>query len=243
MSIWVFWSALANAGSLSFSSSINYDDEHPSNIVAVVIGYQNFVKHKSGVTIPTFSIDDGAGDGKERGVLFYILAPTNYAGYVFFADCLKDSFSDAQTTPSEEYFPKNELLSFRLSDFPIHDLLRLHCYIGPNPPLSTGNFVKQRYLASEQEAEIYLTQMKTQVATLENEHKRCGKILEEEEKSFIKRSIYGYKNDNSETTRKYRETTIRKRKLTRKIREIELAIKDAEEQLGQLKARSKNRHE
>lgn len=55
------------AEELSFSSVINYDDAHPSNIVAVVIGYQNTVRHISGVTIPVFSREDGSGDGKEGG--------------------------------------------------------------------------------------------------------------------------------------------------------------------------------
>lgn len=231
------------AEELSFSSVINYDDAHPSNIVAVVIGYQNTVRHISGVTIPVFSREDGSGNGKEGGVLFFILAPTNYAGYVFFADCLKDSFSDAQTVPSEKSFPKDELHSFRISGFPIQSLMQSHCYIGPNAQLATGHLVRQRYLSSEQEAMTFLVQLKKQRVVMENERKTCEEIAAEEEKRFIAQGILWYKNDNSETTRKYRENNGRKRALTLRIRETDVAIKDAETQLRRLNVYRERRHE
>ncbi|MFA6776666.1 MAG: hypothetical protein WCR76_10420 [Sphaerochaetaceae bacterium] len=240
--ILVVLTTLVKSEELSFSSIINYDDAQPSNIVAVVIGYQNTVRHKSGVTIPVFSREDGSGDGKERGVLFFILAPTNFAGYVFFADCLKDSFSDAQTVPSEKSFPKDELHSFRISDFPIQSLLQAHCYIGPNAQLATGHLARQRYLSSEQEAMTYLAQLRNQRVVMENERKLCEGIAAEEEKRFIAQGIHWYKNDNSETTLKYRENNGRKRTLTLRIRETDVAIEDAEKQVNRLNAYRENQH-
>ena len=228
---------------LSFSSIINYDDAHPSNIVAVVIGYQNTVRHISGVSIPVFSLEDGAGDGREEGVLFFVLAPTNYAGYVFFADCLKDSFSDGQTVPSEELFPKDELHAFRVFDFPTQILTRAHCYIGPDALLATARLVRQKYLSSEQEATAFLAQLRKQRAAMENEHNVCEKIVAEEKKKFIAQGIHWYKNDNHEITRKYRENNRRKRALALKINETDLAIRDAETQLRRLSALREKQYE
>ena len=228
---------LAQADSLSFSSAINYDDAHPSNIVAVVIGYQNMVKHKTGVTVPEFSLENGSGNGQERGVLFFVLAPTNYAVYVFYADCNKDNMSDTQTAPSEEVFPKDELHSFRLSDVPIQRLLDSHCCIDPHTQLSTGRLGRQRYLSSEQEATNYLVQLETQLVSLKEERRLCKEIAAEEEKHFIAQGIHWYKNDNSETTRKYREYTGKAGRLSLRISEKRVAIKDAEEQLTHLRKR------
>lgn len=226
----------ARADGLSFSSTINYDDANPSNIVAVVIGYQNMVKHKTGITIPVFSLEDGSGNGQERGVLFFVLAPTNYAGHTFYADCNKDSLSDSQTVPSEEVFPKDELHSFRLSDFPIEWMLKSHGYIGSHNQLSTGRLVRQRYLSSEQEATNYLVQLKTQLVSQKEERRLCKELAAEEEKHFIAQGIHWYKNDNSETTRKYREYTGKAKRLSLRISEQNVAIKDAEEQLARLSA-------
>lgn len=231
------------AEELSFSSVINYDDAHPSNIVAVVIGYQNMVKHKTGITIPVFSLEDGSGNGQERGVLFFVLAPTNYAGYIFYADCNKDSLSDAQTVPSEEVFPKDELHSFRLSDFPIEWMLKSHCYIDPRNQLSTGRLVRQRYLSSEQEATNYLVQLKAQLVSQKEERRLCKEIAAEEEKRLIAQGVHWYKNDNSETTRKYREYTGKAGRLGLRISEQNVAIKDAEEQLARLNKYQERRHE
>ena len=64
-----------SAMSDSFSEALRYDDSAPSNLVAVVAGYQSTRKHESGVEMSWFSLDPGAGDGKETGILFYILAP------------------------------------------------------------------------------------------------------------------------------------------------------------------------
>jgi len=227
----------ARADGLSFSSTINYDDAYPSNLVAVVIGYQNMVKHKTGVTIPAFSLEKGSGNGQERGVLFFVLAPTNYAGYIFYADCNKDSMSDAQTAPSEEVFPKDELHSFRLSDVPIQWLLDSHCCIDPHIQLSTGRLGRQRYLSTEQEATNYLVQLKAQLGSQKEERRLCKELAAEEEKHFIAQGVHWYKNDNSETTRKYREYTGKAGRLSLRICEISVAIKDAEEQLTRLRTR------
>jgi hypothetical protein len=232
-----FLTALVRADGLSFSSVINYDDAHPSNIVAVVIGYQNMVKHKTGVTVPVFSLEDGSGDGKERGVLFFVLAPTNYAGYIFLADCLKDSFSDAQTVPSEKLYPKDVLLSFRLSDFPIRWMLKSHCYIDPHDQLATGHLASQRYLSSEQEATIYLTQLKNQLDALEAEHEIYKKKTDEEEQALITKGILWYKNDNREETKAYRECNTQRRAIGYQIGLVRTSFKDAESQLVQLQKR------
>ena len=71
----------------SDSQIIGYDDSCPSNLVAVVAGYQNTRRHESGVDIPVFSVDKGAGAGQETGILFYVVAPTNHAGHFFFVEC------------------------------------------------------------------------------------------------------------------------------------------------------------
>jgi len=228
----------ASAGGLSFSTSINYDDAHPSNMVAVVIGYQNMVKHKTGVTVPVFSLEDGSGNGQERGVLFFVLAPTNYAGCIFYADCNKDNFSDAQTVPSEECFPRDELHSFRLSVFPIDRMLQSRCLIVPQGHLSTGHFIRHRYLSSEQEATDYLKELKTRFVSLESERRLCKEVTAEEEKNLMAQGIHWYKNDNSDATRKYREHIGRAKRLAHRIRETGTAIEDAEVQLAHLRKRS-----
>jgi hypothetical protein len=227
----------AKANELPSVANINYDDAHPSNLVAVVIGYQNWVKHKSGVTIPVFSLEDGAGDGRETGVLFYVVAPTNYAGYIFFADCLKDGGSDAQTVPSETCFPKNVLLSFRLDSFPIKRILDSRCCLAPYDQLPTLRLAGQRYLSSEQEATIYLTQLKNQLDALEAEYGIYKKKTDEEEQALIAKGILWYKNDSREETKAYRECNTQRRAIGYRIGLVRTSIKDAESQWVQLQKR------
>ncbi len=53
-----------------------------TNIVATVAGYQTMRTLANGIDIPIFT-GDGEKSGDEKGVLFYVVAPTNYAGLYF----------------------------------------------------------------------------------------------------------------------------------------------------------------
>lgn len=53
-----------------------------TNIVATVAGYQTMRTLANGIDVPMFTVD-GEKNGDEKGVLFYVVAPTNYAGLYF----------------------------------------------------------------------------------------------------------------------------------------------------------------
>jgi len=53
-----------------------------TNLVATVAGYQVMREIANGVEIPVFTVN-GEKSGDETGVLFYVVAPTNYVGLYF----------------------------------------------------------------------------------------------------------------------------------------------------------------
>lgn len=207
----------------SYSTLLNYDKAQ-SNILAIVVGYQNWVVHNSGITIPKFSANDDAGKGEEHGVLFFIVAPTNYAGRLFFASCDKHSFSDAQITPSEKMFPKDVVLKFKLDDFPISLLEKSDCLEIINSPISTGHLAVQRYLPTTKEAVIYLEFLNRKIKNIKKE------ILELDNTMLKERY-----DVNSNV---YNKAKAKKRTLVLQLQEKIVSLKDAEQQLQQLKSKA-----
>lgn len=140
---------------LSFpaSAAIGYDNDHPSNVVAVVAGYQNMRKHESGLEVPFFSIEDGAGAGQETGILFCIIAPTNYAGRFFFVRCPRGlgPYED-QHIPSENLFNKNKLYSFSFALREIQAVLESKSHFDPSIATTTTRLEDTEYFWSVADA-------------------------------------------------------------------------------------------
>lgn len=158
------------------SQIIGYDDSHPSNLVAVVVGYQNIRRHESGIDIPVFSVEEGAGAGRETGILFYIVAPTNHAGHFFFVECPRgySRFED-QPTPSEILFPKDQLFSFRLSDAITRGILESKDRTTTRGGFTTWHLTATQYHWSTKECESYLAEKRE----LEEKYKRELPALKE----------------------------------------------------------------
>lgn len=171
----------------SFSGLLHYDDSTPSNLVAVVAGYQNTRKHESGVEMSWFSLDPGSGAGKETGILFYILAPTNYAGHFFWVECPRGygPFED-QRTPSEDLFRKDQLYSFSLANNNIVGMLASQSHLNPDDRLTTWHLGGFPYFWRYQDAfafgetnKIKLAQCKAALPDLKR------KLLEEKQRELL----------------------------------------------------------
>ena len=158
------------------SQLIGYDDSSPSNLVVAVAGYQTVRRHESGIDVPVFSIDEGAGAGEETGILFYIVAPTNYAGRFFFVTCPRGlgPFEDQQA-PSEKMFPKNKLFYFRLDDGKIQEMLESKYCMDTRDSFSTWHMPGTQYYWAVEDCEAYLTKSRE----MEERYKRELPALKE----------------------------------------------------------------
>ena len=212
----------------NFSKVLRYDDSALSNLVAVVAGYQSTRKHESGVEMSWFSLDPGAGSGKETGILFYILAPTNYAGHFFWVECPKGygHFED-QRTPSEELFQKDRLYSFSLVNNNIAGMLASQSHLNPNDRLTTWHLGGFPYFWRNQDAFTFCETNKIKLA-------RC-----KDELSELKRKLSEAKQRERSTGKKPDEhRTLVKAigDIIGKIASLERNIQEAKRQINRLNA-------
>lgn len=153
------WSTAGETNSVS--QPIGYNDSNPSNLVVAVAGYQTVRRHESGIEIPVFSIDEGAGAGEETGILFYVVAPTNYAGRFFFVTCPRGLGPfENQQTPSEMMFPKNKLFYFRLDDGKTQKMLESKYCMDTRDSFSTWHMPGTQYYWAAEDCEAYLTKVR-----------------------------------------------------------------------------------
>jgi len=104
--------ALMYAPPCSADDAVRLDMLGPSNIVAAVVGYQTTRKLECGVEVPLFSTDKEAGNGDEKGVLFYVVAPTNLTGKFFWMDF----HSTFEMAPSAIRYNKDKLYYFAIGN-------------------------------------------------------------------------------------------------------------------------------
>gem|GEM_PF-3318213 len=96
----------------SADDKVRLDMLGPSNIIAAVVGYQTTRKLECGIEVPLFSTDKEAGNGSEKGVLFYIVAPTNLMGKFFWMDF----HSTWEMSPSAIRYNKDKLYYFAIGN-------------------------------------------------------------------------------------------------------------------------------
>lgn len=161
----LFWMpALPSNG----SEALLYDDSNPSNLVVVVAGYQVSGKHPSGVEMSWFSLNPDAGAGDETGILFYILAPTNYAGRFFWVEVPRGygSFEDQQM-PSQKAYPKGQLFSFKFENDNIRHMLDTQSCLVPNERLTTWHLGTSPYFTRLGDAVAFVESNKTKLIQCE----------------------------------------------------------------------------
>lgn len=216
------WSAISDS-----PPSLKYDDSEPSNLVVTVVGYQQVRRHASGIEIPVFSLDDNAGKGDETGILFYILAPTNYAGHFFWVECPRGygPFED-QRTPSQDLFRKDQLYSFSLANNNIVGMLASQSRLNPDDRLTTWHLGGFPYFWRYQDAfafgetnKIKLAQCKAALPELKR------KLLEEKQRELLT----GVKSDERYTLAKAVGDMISE------IASCERNVQEAERQIKRLR--------
>jgi hypothetical protein len=210
----------------NFSKVLRYDDSAPSNLVAVVAGYQSTRKHESGVEMSWFSLDPGAGSGKETGILFYILAPTNYAGHFFWVERPQGygPFED-QRMPSGELFRKDRLYSFSLANNNIVGMLASQSHLNPDDRLTTWHLGSSPYFWRRQDAFAFCETNKIKLA-------RCKDVLSE-----LKRKLSEAKRREQSTGKKSAEQRALAKAVGDMISEIanlERNVQEAERQITRL---------
>ncbi len=104
--------ALAHTPMCSADDKVHLDMLGPSNVIAAVVGYQTTRKLECGVEVPLFSTDREAGNGTEKGVLFYVIAPTNLTGKFFWMDF----HSTFEMDPSAVRYNKDKLYYFAIGN-------------------------------------------------------------------------------------------------------------------------------
>lgn len=130
-----------------------FDFAGSTNIVATVAGYQIEQQLASNVTVKTFSTDLGMRSGKELGVLFYVIWPTNYTGQYFMLS------NKGEYTRTDKLYQMNKLYYFEFSFNGCQDI-----HPGDLFPISSTNGtllhvahqLGRRYYLSREEAIVCL---------------------------------------------------------------------------------------
>jgi len=141
-----------------------------TNIVAAVAGYQTMWTLDTGIDIPLFAVN-GDKKGDETGVLFYVVAPTNYAGRFFWMhhDGLIASgrLTALYKTNTLYYFPFHPFQRDESDNGVLHadDLYGLNRNDKGSP--CTLKPLGWRYFASRSEAEIFLSGLRMEQANAE----------------------------------------------------------------------------
>lgn len=113
------WGALADG---ALASEQDVKEFLKSNLVAAVVGYQTTREVSDDIRIPLFTPAVEASKTNAYGVLFYVIAPTNYANYYFYLDG-EDRFNASETV---NYYRPDEFYWFSLSEKgPDYDVRRL----------------------------------------------------------------------------------------------------------------------
>jgi len=148
-----------------------------SNVLAVVTGYQTERTLPSGISVPLFSVNPEAGNGTERGILFYVIAPSSMAGFFFW---MHHDGLMASGRSFDNYNP-NAVYSFRyssdttdLGSVTPSNLFRI-AVSGPSL-CSLRPLGKQLYL-SQEEVSSALSRLDGVLKTLEHDIAKCNEEL------------------------------------------------------------------
>ncbi|MDD2230781.1 MAG: hypothetical protein PHY48_15450 [Candidatus Cloacimonetes bacterium] len=187
--IWVMTIIFSCFVEISFSETsplLKYDDEDPTDLVASVAGYQQMQKHASGINVPVFSLEVDAKIGDVIGILFSIVAPTNYIGHIFWVECpTKYGCFENQSYPSDKLFPTNQLYSFSLSDSNILSMLESTSRMAPEDRMTTWHLPTHLYFYKLKDAIEYLENKKKKLEHDKSDLPDLKKKLAEERKKHL----------------------------------------------------------
>lgn len=225
---WVLFSVifLLQASCLMSEKVPRFDLAGPSNLVMGVVGYKTIRTLVSGVDIPLFSPTFEAGSGQENGILFCVVSPTNYAGKYFLLG------RDKSCDMSSSLYKPNVLYVFEFSEDGM-------CGIGTNelfaiPPISQnghrmiGHIGAFRYLATQDEALLYIRELENLLRDTEKAIKDAKEKVEEE------RQRLGLKSNEFVNTFKNIEYLKAVTRLNTLRQNVETTIRDKAQALTQL---------
>lgn len=133
-----------------------FDFADSTNIIVVVVGYQIEQKLASNVTFRTFSTDLGMLSGKELGVLFYVIWPTNYTGQYFMLS------NEGEYTQTDKLYQVGKLYCFEFSSSGYNNIHPEDLFSIPSTngtPLHIGHQLGRRYFLSREQAIGYLREL------------------------------------------------------------------------------------
>lgn len=206
-----------------WSGILMYDNASPSNIVAAVVGYKETRRHPSGIDIPYFSVAGDAGKGKETGILFCIVAPTNYAGMLFHLTCPRtgDIWND-QPVPASFEYPTDELFQFKIGGH-VQEILET---TGRVPCFTTWHLVGTPYFWRYEDAVAFADTNKLKLAENKKALPELKKKWEDEKKHELPTGM---------KSRSYLESFERFSETFKDVGHREAIIRETEAQIERLK--------
>lgn len=204
-------------------TNLIYEWVGETNLVVSVAGYKTTCKLANGMDIPVFSVSNENKD-HEQGVLFYVIAPTNYAGHFFWMhhDGLAASgrLTALYNTNTLYYFSFQKSGGTR-DDLTLEDLNDLFKYGKGVSHCSVGGVIGWQYFTSRDEAENYLRGLLKEQEDAKAETVLVGERFQRAEKPPILKEGEQPELTTEERRKKYSEYFSARQKL----RYLEASIK------------------